>query len=39
MGVDPDKPEQIDIGTPVQVAFVQRGEGEGQRTYLAFEKA
>jgi uncharacterized OB-fold protein len=39
MGVDPAKPEQIDIGMPVQVAFVQRGEGEGQRTYLAFEKA
>jgi hypothetical protein len=38
MGVDPAKPEQIDIGMPLQVAFVQRGEGEGQRTYLAFEK-
>jgi hypothetical protein len=23
---------------PVRVAFVHRGEGEEQRTYLAFEK-
>jgi uncharacterized OB-fold protein len=38
MGVDPAAPAQIDIGTPVQVAFVLRGEGEAQRTYLAFEE-
>jgi len=38
LGVDPAKPEQIEIGTPVRVAFVQRGEGEKARTYLAFEK-
>jgi len=37
VGVDATKPDQIAIGTPVRVAFVQRGEGEGQRTYLAFE--
>jgi uncharacterized OB-fold protein len=38
LGVDPAQPEQIEIGTPLRVAFVQRGEGEQARTYLAFEK-
>jgi hypothetical protein len=38
VGVDPSQPEQIEIGAPVRVAFVQRGEGEEERTYLAFEK-
>jgi uncharacterized OB-fold protein len=37
-GVDPAAPEQITIGMRVQVAFVLRGEGEDERTYLAFEK-
>ncbi|MFZ5916345.1 MAG: Zn-ribbon domain-containing OB-fold protein [Chloroflexota bacterium] len=37
LGVDPSAPEAITIGTPLRVAFVQRGEGEAQRTYLAFE--
>lgn len=38
IGVDPAKPGQIEIGTPVRLAFLQRGEGEKSRTYLAFEK-
>lgn len=37
LGVDPARPETIEIGTPLRVAFVQRGEGEAARTYLAFE--
>ena len=37
-GVDPAAPQEIEVGMPVRVAFVQRGEGEDQRTYLAFEK-
>jgi uncharacterized OB-fold protein len=37
LGVDPARPEQIEIGTPLRVAFVQRGEGDQARTYLAFE--
>jgi uncharacterized OB-fold protein len=37
LGVDVSKPQSIKIGTPVKVAFVERGEGEKQRTYLAFE--
>jgi hypothetical protein len=36
-GVDPAAPREIEVGMPLRVAFVQRGEGEAQRTYLAFE--
>jgi uncharacterized OB-fold protein len=38
LGVDPAQPGAIEIGTPLRVAFVQRGEGEQARTYLAFER-
>ncbi len=37
LGVDPARPQEIEIGTPLRAAFVQRGEGEQARTYLAFE--
>lgn len=37
LGVDPARPQEIEIGAPLRVAFVQRGEGEAARTYLAFE--
>jgi uncharacterized OB-fold protein len=37
LGVDPTRPQEIEIGMPLRVAFVRRGEGEAQRTYLAFE--
>jgi uncharacterized OB-fold protein len=37
LGVDPARPEEIKVGMPLRVGFVQRGEGEAQRTYLAFE--
>jgi uncharacterized OB-fold protein len=36
LGVDAAHPEQIRIGMPVQVAFVERGEGETRHTALAF---
>lgn len=36
-GVDPESPAQIKVGMPVQVTFLRRGEGEQERTYLAFE--
>jgi len=36
LGVDAKKPEEIKIGTPLAVDFVERGEGEGKRTFLAF---
>jgi uncharacterized OB-fold protein len=38
MNVDPGRPEQIQIGTPLTVTFVERPEGEKRRTYLAFER-
>jgi uncharacterized OB-fold protein len=38
IGVDAAKPEEIQIGMPLKLAFVQRGEGENAQTHLAFEK-
>lgn len=37
LGVDVFAPETIKIGTPVRVKFLERGEGEGKKTFLAFE--
>lgn len=37
MGIDPTKPTEIKIGTPLKVDFVEFGEGEGKKTYLAFK--
>lgn len=39
MGMDASKPEEVKIGTPLQVEFVERGEGESKRTFLAFRTA
>lgn len=39
LGLDVAHPENIKIGTPLKVAFVERGEGDKRRTYLAFEPA
>lgn len=36
LGVDESQPEEIVLGTPLQVAFVERGGGDDQQTYLAF---
>jgi len=38
-GVDGSKPETITIGTPLQVEFLHRGEGENSTTFLAFSPA
>jgi len=35
-GVDGSKPETIKIGTPLQVEFLHKGEGENSTTFLAF---
>lgn len=35
-GVDGNKPETIEIGTPVRVEFLHRGEGANATTFLAF---
>ncbi len=39
LGVDARHPEQIKIGTPMTVEFLEHGEGEARRTFLAFEPA
>lgn len=36
LDLDAQKPEEIQIGTPMQVAFLRQGEGEQQKTVLAF---
>ncbi len=36
LGVDARNPEAIVTGTPLAVDFVERGDGEARRTYLAF---
>ena len=35
-GLDVSKPAEIKIGTPLNVDFVEFGEGEVKKTYLAF---
>ncbi len=37
LGIDVNHPETIAIGMPVQAAFVERGEGDARKTYLAFQ--
>jgi hypothetical protein len=37
LGVDARQPAQIAVGMPLKIAFVERGEGDKRRTYLAFE--
>lgn len=37
LGVDPRQPVQIAVGTPLRVAYLERGEGDKRRTFLAFE--
>ena len=36
-GVDVENPANIKIGTPVRAKYIERGEGDNQRTYLGFE--
>ena len=37
LGADATHPEQLAIGTPLHAVFVERGEGEEARSFLAFE--
>jgi len=39
LGVDVLHPEQIPIGMPLKATFIERGEGEAKKTFLAFEPA
>ncbi len=36
LGVDVNQPQTIQIGAPLKVEFVERGEGEEKKTFLAF---
>ena len=36
LGLDADAPDVNDIGTPLTVQFIERGEDEKKRTFLAF---
>lgn len=36
-GVDAKHPENIHVGMPLKVKYLHRGEGDKQRTFLAFE--
>lgn len=37
LGLDAVQPDVSAIGTPLTVSFIERGEEEGKRTFLAFE--
>lgn len=37
LGLDATHPDSIAIGTPLTVSFIERGEGEAMRAFLAFE--
>ncbi len=39
LGIDASRPENIPIGMPVKVAFIERGPDGSKRTYLAFTRA
>lgn len=36
LGLDVHNPERIEIGTPLRVEFIDRGEGEARKTLLGF---
>lgn len=36
LGFDPVRPELIPLGAPLQASYVERGEGEAKKTFLAF---
>lgn len=38
-GIDPTQPTEIEIDTVLSVDFVEFGEGEAKKTYLAFRKS
>lgn len=37
LGLDLTKPEEIKIGTPMKLTFIDRTEGEKKNTYIGFE--
>lgn len=39
LDVDVQHPESIKIGMPLEVAYIDRGEGDAKKTFLAFRPA
>ena len=39
LGLDLSKPEEIKIGTPMKLTFINRQEGDAEKTYIGFEAA
>lgn len=39
VGLDLAHPELIQIGMPMEVVFLERGEGDAKKTYLGFQPA
>lgn len=39
LGLDAGQPEQIQIGADLKAEFIERGEGEARRIFLAFRAA
>ena len=37
IGLDPNKPEEIEVGMPLKATYVHWDEGDLKETYLAFE--
>jgi len=37
LGLDIAHPENIQIGTPLTVAFIERGEGDAKKVFLGFQ--
>lgn len=36
LGADASQPQEVEIGTPLAAEFVERGEGDAKKTFLAF---
>ena len=39
LDLDLNKPETIQIGMPLEVVYIERGEGEAKKTFLGFKPA
>jgi uncharacterized OB-fold protein len=37
IGLDPTKPEEIEVGMPLKATYIHWGESDPKETYLAFE--
>jgi len=37
LGVNANQPDAVKVGTPLEIEFVERGEGDAKKTYLGFK--